>query len=509
MKWNSVRVRLTLWNVAVLALVLAGFGIAQGVYVQQELAASIDRDLQQRARADAFRFGRFAPSTTRAPDARTRRLWNVPERGTPSTAPASYAERAGFFRRPRILNMLGKRMVGFSPDGPWDPRTFHLSLAGEEHFSVVQVDHDRIRVVSVPMRRGSEVRGVVQLAHPLRELQRLHDGQLRTLLVLIPVALLIAGAVGVHLTEYALRPVRQVTLAAAQLGAEDLSGRLEVRGKDEFAELAATFNGMVARLEESFRGQAEAYRRVESAYEQQQRFTADASHELRTPIARIKAYTSLMLAKERKPEEYRKALSVADQAADVMGRIVEDLLLLARSDTGQLHMERSRVPVEALFDRAAALLPDHEGAALRIEPPTGGLAVSGDPDHLARLLLNLLENALRHTPAEGTVTLSAEGAGASVLLHVEDTGEGIPPEHLAHVCERFYRADPSRVRGRGGTGLGLAICQSIAQAHGGDLQVESEVGRGTRVTVRLPRAPAAAGDLEPSPQECMASLSRA
>src|SRR5262249_37324681 len=257
-------------------------------------------------------------------------------------------ERIIDIRRPRLLDLSGRAMAPFSDDGPWDPETFALAAGGGEGYSVVVIDNEPVRIFSVPLRRAGQVQGVVQVAYPLSEQERLDNGMVRTVAMLIPLGLLVAALGGLFLTDRALRPVREVTQAAAQIGAEDLSRRLEVKGQDEFSELAATFNGMTARLETAFG-------RLREAYEQQRRFTSDASHELRTPLTAIKANTSLALCGERTPAEYREALQAADEAADLMGRIVQDLLLLARSDAGELVMRREPTELEPVLRRALAV----------------------------------------------------------------------------------------------------------------------------------------------------------
>jgi heavy metal sensor kinase len=525
MRLNSVRVRLTLWNVAVLALVLAGFAAALCYSVRAILSASVDRDLADRAHMFAASWARGAagpPPRPFAAPGRPPSSWYVPEQGVPLPGPEGPewpppeappamppagaqspgpqagewpppadrdASRRGYFRRPRVLNLEGGPMVPFSEDEPWDADTFLLSAAGQQNYSTVIVDHEPVRVFSAPLWVNGQVEGVVQVAHPLIEQQRLNDGLLRALLTLIPLALVVAGAGGLFLADRSLRPVRNITQAAAQIGAEDLSRRLEVTGQDELGELAHTFNGMISRLEGAFE-------RLESAYEQQRRFTGDASHELRTPLTAIKANTSLALCGERTHAEYREALQAADQAADTMTRIVQDLLLLARSDGGQLRLDQQPLPIETMLRRALASVPAHERAPVFLELPERPLGVLGDAHHLTRLFVNLLENALRHTPLDGRVTLAVSAAvgraGEMVVIRVQDTGEGIAPEHLPHVCERFYRVDTARARSAGGTGLGLAICQSIIQAHRGTMRVESTVGVGTTVIISLPRAQAAA-----------------
>jgi len=484
MNWGSIRIRLIFWNVVIMALVLVAAGVALTYSVRAFLSAAVDRDLADRAHGAAARWNRFdpqripqGPPNTSAPGPSARRS---PPPG------ATEQERRGFYRRPRFLNREGRSLVPFAEDIPWDEATALVSgQAGVERYSHLTVEGEALRIFSIPLMRGDEIEGVIQVAHPLTEQQRLEEGLERTLLMLIPLALLVAGIGGAFLTDRALRPVKRITAEAARIGAQDLSHRLEVTGRDELSELAATFNGMIARLEAAFH-------QLEQAYEQQRRFTADASHELRTPLTTIKANTSLALCGEPTPAEYREALEAADEAADTMNRIVQDLLLLARSDGGQLGLSLQPVSIREILTRAAALVSGEGSAPIEIEPIAPDLGVVGDSHHLVRLFVNLLENAVRHTPASGRITLSARmepGAGDHVVVHVADTGEGIPPQHLAHVCERFYRVDAARSHSsRGGTGLGLAICQSIVQAHSGKLTIASEVGRGTTVTLLLPRA---------------------
>lgn len=500
MRWTaSIRARLTLWHVAVLGLVLIGFSFALMYSVRSSLAAAVDQELADRAHSTARRWGRTVfrpnpgffpglpgfPGSTPAPKAQNAPKPSGGRRARQPTPPpaTSEVERRSYFRRPRIMD-LEMRPMGFpfSEDEPWDELAFHAAAVGKELYTTVTIDNEHVRVFSTPLGSAEEPEGVVQVAHLLTEQERLNSGLLRTLLTLVPIALLVAGVGGIFLTERALRPVRRITQAAAQISAEDLSQRLEVTGQDELAELSKTFNGMIGRLEEAFE-------RLESAFEQQRRFTGDASHELRTPLTAIKANTSFALSGEQSPEVYREALKAADEAADTMTRIVQDLLLLARSDSGQLRMELVPTDVEEVLRRAIGSIRDRSPVPIRMEAPPRPVGVSGDSHHLLRLFVNLLENAARHTPPDGTITVSVDPAGEDVRIRVQDTGEGIPPEHLPHVCDRFYRVDSARSRAQGGTGLGLAICQSIVQAHSGSLELESEVGRGTTVTVHLPAAP--------------------
>jgi signal transduction histidine kinase len=521
MRWDSFRVRLTLWNMAVLALVLGGFGLAFCASVHVWMSRSINQELADRVTHPPFRH--HPPWDRRGPGGPPDRFRNGPgERGPfigpplpggppppfgdrdrppfrgpepgpvrarpqgPVTSPADRssllrdpeAERRASLQWPRVFDLQGQPWPGPGARPPWDAKTLPAALAGHRRYSEVRLSGHRVRVLSAPILWDDRIAGAIQVARDLGEFDRLRQGQVRMLLILLPIALLVAGMGGLFLTERALRPVHDVTQAAAQIGVEDLSRRLKVVGRDELADLAATFNGMIGRLE--------------AAFEQQRRFTADASHELRTPLARIKVSTSMALAGEQSVEEYQMSLRIADQAADVMERLIQQLMLLARADAGQLPIERSVIELGPVLEEAvAAVARPQRGTSAGVAPITlerlpGPLRIDGDADHLGRVFVNLLQNALRHTPADGQITVSARAVGDEVVVRVRDTGEGIDPEHLPHLGERFYRVDSARARRTGGCGLGLAISRTIVQAHGGCLSIASEPGRGTTVTVTLP-----------------------
>jgi two-component system, OmpR family, sensor kinase len=519
MRWNSFRVRLTLWNIAILALVLSGFGLGFCYSNQNRMSQGIDQDLVEQAhRAEQFvRRHRHRHDESRDPrgprgsehgsfqrDERPRgpapsdERRGAPDRSPHATSPpgpsAAHppgpsvataqpgwprdpdAERRASFQIPRLFDREGHPFGGPHPDRPWDPQPLPGALAGHARYSTAIVAGDRVRLFTAPLYDvDGRLWGAVQAASDLRDLDRQWHRQVGLLLALLPLALLVAAVGGLFLTDRALRPVQQVTQAAAQIGAEDLSRRLKVSGRDELAELATTFNGMIARLE--------------AAFEQQRRFTADASHELRTPLARIKVSTSMALADEPSLEDYRTALQISDQAADVMERLTEQLLFLAGADAGQLPLERARLDLRAILQEAAGAVARAASTPLILDLPPEPIEIDGDADHLGRVFVNLLQNALRHTPAGGRITLWARVMGDEAVVKVEDTGEGIPAEHLPHLGERFYRVDEARARRSGGCGLGIAISRTIVQAHGGCLTIASEVGRGTVVTVSLPRSP--------------------
>ncbi|WP_309707897.1 ATP-binding protein [Armatimonas sp.] len=442
----SVRLRLTLLNMLVFALALGVFGAMVRVQVQTKLMDSIDYQLHHE---------------------RTGRTGRRPSNGF------------------TLEELRDKFVEARSYDAEMPTWTFYLATGANALDGITPLlDTDdfrqcvetgkpvwntrgdkRIATFKTKTSGGPDIyaQRSESLAPMNSELSRLN----RTMMTMIPIALLIAGAGGMFLTGRALAPVRQITEAAARIGVEDLSERMPVRGKDEFARLSQTFNGMLGRLEASF--------------DRQKRFVADASHELKTPLTVIKANSSLALADPDLTPDYRETLVEIDRAADRTSRIVQDLLLLARTDHAQLSLKESEVSLANLFaevvSEAKKLHP--EGAFIDLQ--VAQESVWGDSHLLHRLLLNVLDNALRHTPADGKVRVVAQPSGFMVV----DTGEGVSPEHLAHLGERFYRVDSARARRGGGTGLGLAISRAIAEAHGGTLALESEQGKGTTVHVTL------------------------
>ncbi len=458
-KRHSIRRRITLWNMGILALTLVILGASLLYTLRAGLLRGVDQDLARFADGVQRRAQEPYPSFPRPP------------RRTDSGPGARF--------RPSLMDLLGRPLAPFDTGPAWDPDTFAAAAQGRSVYTTLRFENEPLRVLSVPLRRGGHIIGVAQVARPLADEYAEVRRVTRALLTLIPLALLIAGAGGAFLTGRALRPIRQITQAAGRIGAAGLSERLSVAGDDEFAELARTFNGMLGRLEDSFS-------RLTQAYEQQRRFTADASHELRTPLTIIKAQTSLALL-DPHSEEDRQTWDAIDQAADRTIRLVQDLLLLARADAGQFQLKMTPLDLQDVLKQAQAAVLG-PSAPILLELPSPSPIVCGNADALARLFGNLLTNAARHTPLDGRITLTAESQAEQIIVRVSDTGEGIPPEHLPHLGRRFYRVDAARSGEDGGTGLGLAICRSLAEGHGGTLTIESAPSKGAVVSVTLPRA---------------------
>jgi two-component system heavy metal sensor histidine kinase CusS len=296
-------------------------------------------------------------------------------------------------------------------------------------------------------------------------------------------ALVLCTLTGYGIARRGLRPVAEMAETARRIRSSTLDQRLAADGLPaELAALAATFNEMLDRLEESFARLA--------------RFSADIAHELRTPVNNLRGEAEVALGKPRSPEEYREALASGLEECVRLSRLIDSLLFLARAESPETQVAREPVDVgrelaalRDFYEPAAA----EAGVALTVTC-RGGCTAALDRTLFQRAVGNLVDNALAHTPAGGSVTLAAAAEGGAVRVEVADTGGGIPPEHLPHLFDRFYRADPARSAGGGRVGLGLAIVRSITALHGGSAAVASEVGRGTRVSLVFPReCPPAAG----------------
>jgi heavy metal sensor kinase len=302
------------------------------------------------------------------------------------------------------------------------------------------------------------------------------DGLLRTLLIFIPVTLLFSGAGGLFLARRALKPVDQITRIARDIGESDLSGRITVHTKDELGLLARILNNMIERLEKAFLRQKE--------------FTADASHELRAPLAVIEAESTFMLQRPRSEEDYQRSLELVAQETRHMSNIINQLLVLARGDSN-----REQVLVQEInlgnflreFKKDGEVLCRDKGLELHLDQ-VKDLTINGDAMQLKQLFMNLLQNGIRYTDKGGIISISLRREGDTAVATMSDSGMGIPESALPYVFERFYRVDKARSRSEGGSGLGLAICKLIAENHKGSIEVDSKEGEGSTFFVRLPLA---------------------
>jgi heavy metal sensor kinase len=306
------------------------------------------------------------------------------------------------------------------------------------------------------------------------ELEALRD----TLAYVVPIALVLAGLGGWFLAHRSLAPVVAMAERARQIGGNDLSGRLPVANpRDELGRLAGTFNELLARLE--------------SAMKQQRQFMADASHELRTPVTTTRTAANVALQQHhRDEEEYRRTLQIIEQQAARLSRLVDDMFTLARADAGTYPVRMQPMYVDEVIEEvvaAARVLAATKQVEIRVEALTSASFV-GDEELIRRLVANLLDNAVRHSPGGSAVCVELRSADQGYQLVVADRGTGIPPDHQPHVFERFYRVEAARTRpsADGGAGLGLSLARWIAQVHGGDITLTDSSDQGSTFSVFLP-----------------------
>jgi heavy metal sensor kinase len=317
---------------------------------------------------------------------------------------------------------------------------------------------------------------ILQSLHPQKEIM---EDIRHTFYWIIPIALLLASAGGYFLARKSLAPVTDMAAQARGMGAARLSERLEVSNpRDELGTLALSFNELLDRLEKSF--------------EQQRRFVADASHELRTPVAILQGETEVTLSRpDRPPEEYRETLAILRDESHRLAHIIEDLFTLTRADAGQYPLKCRDLYLDELASdvlRRTRSLAIAKGVTLTssIQPE---LPLYADEDLLRRMLLNLLDNAIKYTPAGGMINVDCRLDANFYVLRVSNTGPGIPMDLQSRIFERFFRADKARSRSEGdtgGAGLGLSIARWIAEAHHGRLELAQSDSSGTTFTAYLP-----------------------
>jgi len=512
--FDSVRVRLTLWYTGVLALVLVCLAvgtyylvarttdrrtfislaeISQGFLttLQSEYKDQLNEKAPDPLRAAAeesvqefrLRDHRFAVLDSAG---------NVLAENQALPAPREPVRKAAQREIPsEVLRNLVAGTAGA-------PRQLQDLTLGREHF--------RARVLQAQVG-GSRI-SIVTLQSVESERELLED--IRTaLLWVIPVTLVIASAGGYFLARKSLAPVVAMSEKAGRIGAQNLHERLPVQNaRDELGYLAGTFNRLLERLDRSF--------------EQQRRFMADASHELRSPVAVIRGEAEVALSQARSPEEYRESLTITLDEARRLSQIVDDLFTLARADAGEYPLRPRDFYLEELASdcmRAARSMAAARGITLSYEPD-GEMPIHADEALVRRLAMNLLDNAIKYTPEGGRVNVICQRAGGEYSLTVRDSGPGIPAEAREKIFERFFRFDPARTHsGREnsgapetaasamtGAGLGLAIGRWIAEAHHGRLQLVQSDFSGSVFVAYLP-ASSARGEASPPANDAAAAES--
>jgi heavy metal sensor kinase len=363
------------------------------------------------------------------------------------------------------------------PPLPWDNEARTALLETRQVWRSVRLGDESLRVLAQPVFLQGKLVGIVQVGRPEEEVEHTVEQLGLVLAILVPPAVLLAGIGGLFLAGRALDPIDRITRTAASIGADDLSRRLPRETQtipDEVGRLSAAFNFMLDRLE--------------GAFQRQRQFTADASHELRTPLMLLLTQVDVALQRPRTAEEHHRVLTSLREDLMRVRRLLDALLALARADAREVILARESIDLGELAEEVVEVMrPMAEERGIQLSSVVEEHSVVlGDQAHLMQLLVNLIENALKHTPAGGSVTVvvGLDTKQTMALVAVRDTGVGIPAEHLPHVFERFYRVD--QARSTSGVGLGLAISRWIAEAHDGRIEVESQAGAGATFSVLLP-----------------------
>ncbi len=462
---RSVRARLTLWYAGTLAVVLGVYAVGVFAFLRHSLFTSLDRQLR-----DDFELAEQMLDRDEAGGIR----WRMdPAHEEPDAAES------------------GRSVEVWSPAGQLLYRTSGLDLgalgpprsAGRTDdarpWSATLVEQGHVRVFSAPYTVGAVpvLLRVARSEEPLRH-------ELRELLVVLglglPLMLGLSSAGGYWLARRALAPVGHMADRAHTITADRLGERLPVDDpEDEFGQLATVFNETLARLERSF---AEL-----------RRFAADASHELRTPLTAIRSVGEVGLRGRRDEETYREIIGSMLEEADRLAQLVDSLLLLCRADVGAVVLRRERVDLGRVAQEIGAqldVLAEEKRQTLSVEVISPVVA-EADPVVLRQALINLLDNAIKHSPDGAQVRVVVRDRAGTPVVEVIDTGPGIAPEHREAIFQRFYRIDPARSREAGGAGLGLCIARWAVEVQGGRIELESDEGKGStfRILLRASRAP--------------------
>ncbi len=458
---RSVRVRLTLWHLVALAIVLALYAGGVFAFVRHTLVADLDRQLHED-------FDRAEDSFRRNPDGTLSSVVVDSDRDTtdPEAAQGPWTCVWALDGRPLYRDPLAPGPVTMlsrvSPAAPPDLQS--VRAQGGAWFRQITGTQDVAGGKAIVRVGRSEER-------QRRELRRL----VAILGLGLPLACAFAGLGGYLVARRALAPVDRMANAARQITAARLGDRLPVDNPgDELGHLASVFNDTFSRLEASFN--------------QLRRFTADASHEMRTPLTAIRAVGEVGLREPRTEHAYREVIGSMLEEADRLNRLVESLLTLARAEGGRARLTRERIDLSALAREVAdhlSVLAEDKRQAVVIEAPDP-VFVLADRVVLRQAVINLLDNAIKYSPAQGEIRVTVAGGPAHATLAVQDCGPGIAPEHVEKIFDRFYRIEKSRSREVGGAGLGLSIARWAVEAHGGRIEVAPAQPGGSLFRIVLP-----------------------
>lgn len=459
MKNRAIRFRLACWYFLVFAAGLLVFSVLAWFAMRASLYGAIDNGLLRRA------------------DSLATYLDDI------STLPGGQMEEE--LQEHALPGQGGNLFQVRGSDGRWLFRSSDLAAANtplpppgslrEAYFEDRLIDGRPVRLYAESVWIGATRYAIEVAAITIEAATALNSFRL-TLLLSAPLLLLSASAGGFWISRRALAPVDQITQAAQRISIENLEQRLQVpHTRDELQRLSETFNEMLSRLGASVRRMTQ--------------FTADASHELRTPISLIRTTAEIAVRRDRTAGEYRKALDEILEEAERTSGMLENLMLLARADSGTEGLQRATVDAGAIVQEACVQgekLARMHGLDFTVRLPETRVAVEANGNAVRRALLILIDNAVKYTPRGGSIKVELSTRQDFAVFSVTDTGIGIAKDEILHIFDRFWRADKARSREQGGAGLGLSIAKWIVEKHDGSIEVETEPGKGSTFSVRVP-----------------------
>jgi len=481
MNFRSIRFKLTLWYVLILGILLISFS----AFLYLTLSGSLYRDVDHKLRSLA----EVIASESTSP------LFKYGFGTIDQTLEASMnLKPIGKFIQ--VLDESGR--IGQKSDNLKSvqlPISLHALRNASKGLITYETNRSLrntpLRIITFPIKENDQVTKIIQVASSLQDVEDVLRTLVLILIITVPSILMIASLGGLFLANKALKPVDQITQTARLITSQNLNQRIQtLKVKDEISRLIDTFNEMISRLDQSFR--------------QVKQFTTDASHELKTPLTILKGEVEVGLRKQRLPHEYEQILQSNLEEINRMSKIVEDLLLLSKADIGEIRLIKEDIHlnrfIHGLIEQMKILA---QPKSIRIETSNHQeeVHVLADPLRMRELFINLIENGIKYTEDGGKIliTITKEthdpfgapfslGRSSESFAHitVADTGIGIAKEDQEKIFDRFFRVDKARSREQGGSGLGLSICKWIVEAHQGQITVQSEPGKGSSFTVRLP-----------------------
>jgi len=485
MHFRSLRFKLTLWYVLILGILLISFS----TFLYFTLSKSLHRDVDNKLRSLAelvssesssplskFGFGNIDQALETSMNLKPigKFIQVLDESGNIGRK----SENLKNVQLPISLNALKNASKGLI--------TYETNRS---------IGNTPLRIITFPVVENNHASKIVQIASSLEGVEDALNTLFIILIITVPLALMVASLGGQFLAHKALKPVDDITQTARMITSQNLNQRITPpKVKDEISRLIETFNGMISRLDQSFR--------------QIKQFSSDASHELRTPLTILKGEVEVMLRKERTQQEYQQTLKSNLEEINRMSQIVEDLLLLSKADTGQIILNKGDINLTEILSEIVAqmdMLARSKRLYLSASNNHQDVHIFGDALRIRELFINLIENGIKYTEEGGSIHISLQKEYLPpvrnqtdrlekererfIKIIVSDTGIGISKEDQEKIFIRFFRVDKARSREQGGSGLGLSICKWIVEAHQGQIKVESELGKGSSFVVKFPSLP--------------------